>query len=208
MTKRLAIGVLLLCLPLFSGCSGRREVAAVPLVIREEVPTYLTEPTPAPMEGLAYYTQSLLALWPDKALVGSCVAGVVSLFGGDVYLLWMLAVMMVADFAFGVADAARRRHFRCWMLWHGALKFLYYMAYIGIVDMVNASLSRSFGGVYMPFLNLFIVYLIITDAVSVIAHMQRLGIPVPDLLRRVLLRSKRKVERRVDEAVGGEDDAP
>lgn len=24
---------------------------------------------PAPMEGLAYYTQSLLALWPDKALV-------------------------------------------------------------------------------------------------------------------------------------------
>lgn len=57
------------------------------------------------------------------------------------------------------------------------------------------SLSRSFGGVYMPFLNLFIVYLIITDAVSVIAHMQRLGIPVPDLLRRVLVRSKRKVER-------------
>ena len=38
MTKRLAIGVLLLSLPLFSGCSGRREVAAVPLVIREEVP--------------------------------------------------------------------------------------------------------------------------------------------------------------------------
>ena len=122
-------------------------------------------------------------------------------------ICWMLAVMMVADFAFGVADAARRRHFRCRMLWHGALKFLYYMAYIGIVDMVNASLSRSFGGVYMPFLNLFIVYLIITDAVSVIAHMQRLGIPVPDLLRRVLLRSKRKVERRVDEAVGGDDDA-
>ena len=163
---------------------------------------------PAPLEGLDYYTQSLLALWPDKALVGSCVAGVVSLFGGDVYLLWMLAVMMVADFAFGVADAARRRHFRCRMLWHGALKFLYNMANIGIVDMVNASLSRSFGGFDMPFLNLFIVYLIITDAVSVIAHMQRLGIPVPDLLRRVLLRSKRKVERRVDEAVGGDDDAP
>ena len=33
---------------------------------------------PAPMEGLAYYTQSLLALWPEKAVIGSCVAGVVS----------------------------------------------------------------------------------------------------------------------------------
>ena len=42
---------------------------------------------PAPLEGFAYYTQSLLALWPEKAVIGSCVAGVVSLFGGDVYLL-------------------------------------------------------------------------------------------------------------------------
>ena len=46
------------------------------------------------------------------------------------------------------------------------------------------------------------------NVVDFAVHMQRLGIPVPDLLRRVLLRSKRKVERRVDEAVGGDDDAP
>ena len=163
---------------------------------------------PAPMEGLAYYTQRLLALWPEKAVIGSCVAGAVSLFGGDAYLLWMLGAMLVADFAFGLADAVRRRHFRCRMLAHGALKFPAYCLYLLIVGVVNASLSRSFGGFDMPLLNLFIAYLIITDAVSVIAHMQRLGIPVPDLLRRVLLRSKRKVERRVDEAVGGEDDAP
>ena len=155
---------------------------------------------PAPLEGLAYYTQSLLALWPEKAVIGSCVAGA--------YLLWMLGAMLVADFAFGLADAVRRRHFRCRMLAHGALKFPAYCLYLLIVGVVNASLSRSFGGFDMPLLNLFIAYLIITDAVSVIAHMQRLGIPVPDLLRRVLLRSKRKVERRVDEAVGGEDDAP
>ncbi len=136
---------------------------------------------PAPLEGLAYYTQSLLALWPEKAVIGSCVAGAVSLFGGDAYLLWMLGAMLVADFAFGLADAVRRRHFRCRMLAHGALKFPAYCLYLLIVGVVNASLSRSFGGFDMPLLNLFIAYLIITDAVSVIAHMQRLGIPVPDL---------------------------
>ena len=27
---------------------------------------------PTPLEGLAYYTQSLLALWPEKAVIGSC----------------------------------------------------------------------------------------------------------------------------------------
>ena len=113
---------------------------------------------PAPLDGLAYYTQSLLALWPEKAVIGSCVAGVVSLFGGDAYLLWMLGAMLVADFAFGLADAVRRRHFRCRMLAHGALKFPAYCLYLLIVGVVNASLSRSFGGVDMPLLNLFIAY--------------------------------------------------
>lgn len=72
---------------------------------------------PAPLEGLAYYTQSLLALWPEKAVIGSCVAGVVSLFGGDAYLLWMLGAMLVADFAFGLADAVAAQAFPlpgCW----------------------------------------------------------------------------------------------
>lgn len=162
---------------------------------------------PAPFAGLDYYTQSLLALWPEKAVVGSFVAGAVAVVGGDAYLLWMLAGMLTADFAFGLADAIRRQHFRCRALAHGVLKFPAYCLYLLIVGVVNASLSRSFGGMEMPFLNLFIAYLIITDAVSVLAHMQRLGIPVPDLLRRVVMRSKRRVEQRVDEATGGPDDA-
>ena len=132
---------------------------------------------PAPLEGLAYYTQSLLAFWPEKAVIGSCVAGVVSLFGGAAYLLWMLGAMLVADFAFGLADAVRRRHFRCRMLAHGALKFPAYCLYLLIVGVVNASLSRSFGGFDMPLLNLFIAYLIITDAVSVMPTCSGLASP-------------------------------
>ncbi|MFQ8734850.1 MAG: hypothetical protein ACLSAH_01195 [Bilophila wadsworthia] len=95
---------------------------------------------PAPLEGLDYYTQSLLALWPEKAVIGSCVAGAVSLFGGDAYLLWMLGAMLVADFAFGLADAVRRRHFRCRMLAHGRSSSGHCL-YLLIVGVVNASLS-------------------------------------------------------------------
>ena len=161
---------------------------------------------PAPFAGLDYYTQSLLALWPEKAVIGSFLAGAAALVGADAYLLWMLAGMLTADFAFGLADAVRRRHFRCRILAHGVLKFPAYCLYLLIVGTVNASLSRSFG-IEMPLLNLFVAYLIITDAVSVMAHMQRLGIPVPELLRRLVVRSKRRVEQRVDDATGGPDDA-
>ena len=74
MTKRLAIGVLLLCLPLFSGCSGRREVAAVPLVIREEVPTYLTEPTPAPVLAGDTNLDLVGHVFDWQAALGACNA--------------------------------------------------------------------------------------------------------------------------------------
>ena len=161
---------------------------------------------PAPLEGLAYYTQSLLALWPEKAVIGSCVAGAVSLFAGDALLLWLLVSMLIADFAFGLADAVRRRHFRCRMLAHGALKFPAYCLYLLLVGVVNVSLSRSVG-LEMPFLNLFVAYLIMTDAVSVIGHMQRLGIPIPALLRRIVLRGRHRVERGVSRALEDDDAA-
>ena len=71
MTKRLAIGVLLLCLPLFS---GRREVAAVPLVIREEVPVYLTEPTPAPVLAGDTNLDLVGHVFDWQAALGACNA--------------------------------------------------------------------------------------------------------------------------------------
>ncbi|GAB7502271.1 hypothetical protein Bwad003_26560 [Bilophila wadsworthia] len=74
MTKRLVIGVLLLSLPLFSGCSGRREVAAVPLVIRDEVPAYLTEPTPAPVLAGDTNLDLVGHVFDWQAALGACNA--------------------------------------------------------------------------------------------------------------------------------------
>ena len=108
---------------------------------------------PALLEGLAYYTQSLLALWPEKAVIGSCVAGAVSLFGGMPICCGCLGPCWWPTLPL-LADAVRRRHFRCRMLAHGALKFPAYCLYLLIVGVVNASLSRSFGGFDMPLLNL------------------------------------------------------
>lgn len=157
---------------------------------------------PSPSEGIAYYTQSLVAMWPEKAAVSSFLTGVVALFDGDAFILWLLVGMMAADFLFGFADAARRRHIRCRTMGRGVLKFVYYMSYIGLVGVVNASLSRSFG-IHVPLLNLFMSYLIITDTISVMAYMRRLGIPVPGLLLRIVARSRSRIERDVSKTLDG-----
>ena len=60
--------------PLFSGCSGRREVAAVPLVIREEVPTYLTKPTPAPVLAGDTNLDLVGHVFDWQAALGACNA--------------------------------------------------------------------------------------------------------------------------------------
>ena len=56
------------------GCSGRREVAAVPLVIREEVPVYLTEPTPAPVLAGDTNLDLVGHVFDWQAALGACNA--------------------------------------------------------------------------------------------------------------------------------------
>lgn len=155
---------------------------------------------PSPWEGLSYYTQSIVVLWPEKAVISSFLTGIVALFGGDAFIMWLLLSVMCADFLLGFTDAARRKHIRCRAMGRGALKFVYYFSYIGLVGVVNVSLSRSFG-IHVPLLDMFMSYLIITDTISVMAHMQRLGIPVPALLRRIVVRSRDKIERGVSETL-------
>lgn len=150
-----------------------------------------------PWEGIVYYTQSIAAMWAEKAVISTLIAGFVSLFGGDAVLIWLLIVMWLTDFAFGLAEAIRRGHFRCRVLTRGVLKFPTYCLYLLLVGVVNVSLSRALG-LQLPILDLFVAYLVVTDAVSVMGHMIRLGMPVPLLLRRIVLRGQAGIERKVE----------
>ena len=53
-------------------------------------------------------------------------------------------------------------------------------------------------GISLPLLDMFCAYLLATDAVSVMGHMIRLGLPVPRTLRRVILRGQAKIQRSVE----------
>ncbi len=161
--------------------------------------------TVGPWEGLVYYTHSLAAFWAKKMCFSGIITVGVALCGGDALLLWLMAALWAADFAFGLSVAIRRRRFRCRMLARGVLKAPAYCLYLLLVGVVQVALTRSIGA-DVPLLNMFVAYLIMTDAVSVMAHMQVLGLPVPGLLRRVLFRGRRHLEKTVDRALGcGED---
>lgn len=156
--------------------------------------------TVSPWEGLAYYTQSLAAFWAEKVCLSGLVTAFVALCGGDAVLLWCMLALWLVDFALGLSVALKRGRFRCRRLACGVLKIPAYCLYLLLVGVVNLALTRSIG-VDVPLLNGFVAYLIVTDAVSVTKNMQLLGLPIPPPLRRIIVKSKEKIEKTVDEAL-------
>lgn len=157
-----------------------------------------------PASYAAISWMKLSELWALKSSISAFVAAGCAFIGADTVLVWLLLLAMSADFILGVSDAVHRRHFRCRALERGSLKIVYYCAYLGVVGLVNASLSRACH-MELPLLNLFTAYLTLTEAVSITAHMQALGWPVPALLLRLVSGSRKQIEKRVDTVMPDEN---
>jgi toxin secretion/phage lysis holin len=142
---------------------------------------------------------ALLELWEMKAVCGATFATICAGAGCDYVLVLTLWLAMFCDFLFGVADACKRRHFRCRTMERGAQKLVWYFIYMGLVWMVNVAISHSVG-FDSPLLNWFLAYLTLTEAVSIVAHLKSLGVPIPPLLLYIVNRSKKGVEEKVEQA--------
>ena len=152
-----------------------------------------------PWEGFVYTSRSLLELLPEKAACGAVLAWVSGALGADPILVLLTLAALVADFLLGFGEALRRGHFRCRALARGAAKLPCYCVYIILVWWVDVALSRA-AGLQLPLVKFFLAYLILTDTLSILGHLQRLGWRVPRILRTVAANSRLKVERAAEQA--------
>jgi|GEM_PF-1399903 len=148
----------------------------------------------------SYYAQALVALWPVKA----ALAAVAAWLSAEPGLLYWLTSMWCADLAFGLFEAFRRGKFSCRMLKRGGMKIPAYCLCITLVAAVDACMEMAFG-VSVPLLEGFLAYLVAQESVSVMGHMIRLGLPVPPMVRRILLHGKRTVEKKLDDVLDDKD---
>lgn len=142
----------------------------------------------------AHYTEALVTLWPAKA----AIAVVATWLATEPALLYWLVAMWAADLIFGLVEAFKRSKFSCRVLKRGALKIPAYCLYVVLVAAVDACIELAFH-MSLPILEAFISYLVAQESVSVMRHMIRLGMPVPPMVRRILLHGKHKIERQVDD---------
>ena len=157
--------------------------------------------TPSHIQSAYYYLHELFCSWQLKGVIASVAA----FFGTEEALFMWLIGMMCADLFFGLAEAFKRNRFSCRMLGRGILKFPCYCLYIVLVGAVDSSISLSIG-MNNPLLELFVAYLIATDAVSVMGHMIRCGLPVPQKLRKIILHAQTRIDKEIETLGDGDSE--
>lgn len=146
------------------------------------------------IQGFLYYLQALFVGWPIKTVFASIAA----FFGTEQILFIWLFVMLAADLGFGLVESIMRKRFSCKVLARGVVKIPAYCLYIFLVGAMDMTVEKAIH-LNMPFLELFIAYLVSCDAVSVMGHAIRLGMPMPKRIRRVILHTQLKVEGQLND---------
>ena len=148
------------------------------------------------MYNFPYYFEQLIDCWPEKLTFGAICGTLSSAFGGDVFLWGSCFGMLTADLVLGLWSAFSTGRFSYVILERGIIKFPAYAVYIILASVLQRTVSQAFGAV-VPLLDMFLAYLVFTDAISVLRHLKELGLPVPPLLEAIAQRGRKKIEEKV-----------
>lgn len=145
------------------------------------------------IQGFAYSTQSLFESWFEKLSLSAGIGAVVGFFRIDIVLVYAMFAMMTADYVLGWMDAKKAGTWDIRVARHGCIKFVSYFLWVLLVCVVNMTLSRVFQ-CNLPFIHLFVGWIVLCDAGSVMRHLENLGFKVPSLLFLITKRGKRQLE--------------
>ena len=153
-----------------------------------------------PLDGFVQTWASIWSAWQVKAGVGTIIASFCSLFGMDERIFTMLCIAVFADFLCGVGEALKRHRFRCRAVYFGMTKVFWLIVYIGIVGLINQSLSIALD-YRLSLLNLFVSYLIASDCISITGHLQGMGVKIPPLLIYIVNFASKLTKKKVEEVL-------
>lgn len=152
----------------------------------------------APWDGFWETLVSIWTAWEVKAAFATVFMSFCAFLDIDERMVQFLCAAVIGDFIAGMAEAFKRKRFRCRAVLFGVQKVFWYSIYVCVVGLLNSALSRSMG-MRIPLIDLFTTYLIASDCISIIGHLNGMGVPVPPLLisiaRRVRVVSVRKTKK-------------
>jgi len=128
------------------------------------------------------YLDKLRFHFSIRSIFSSLIYGILWLLGGINDAIIGLFILMILDFFFGFILAIKEHKVCSLKLRSGAIKFLVYFIIIITANLVDKAIStihwfKVFDLVEMK--NLAVLYLCVTEAISILENMIKLGIPIP-----------------------------
>lgn len=152
------------------------------------------------MQEIQHYATQLSELWQEKIVLSAAAGTIATLFGIDVAMLLCVSILMVIDLWLGLLCAWLVNDVSLGKLRRGAMKFFAYYLSMFLVGLINGYISSSLG-IVLPIQNLYVTYLIATEAVSIMGHCSMLGMPFPPLFQKIINGYRDKVEHTVENII-------
>lgn len=128
-----------------------------------------------------------------------------SIFGADTLLVLLFFALVWLDLAFGLILIVKKREFTYTAIGRGLIKLPIYCLYLFLVGSVAISIQRSMQ-ISIPLLNLFVSYMVASEAFVIISQLRLLKIYVPPLFLLLVRGVKKKTEAMVRKVLSIEED--
>ncbi len=145
------------------------------------------------LESSIFMLSDLMNGWAGKISFSAAITFVCEMFHVDYGLAVLCFCMLTADMVLRLIALAKRPKNLAKGLKKAIPRYIFYMLFIVMAWTVEFSIMRAIH-IEIPFVDIVVAYLILTDCASVIEHLIHLGVPVPTLISMAVLGSRRKLE--------------
>lgn len=157
------------------------------------------------IEATFVMLSDLTSGWFGKISFGATIAFACDMFHVDYGLAIMCFCMLTADMMLRLIALAKRPKNLAKGLKKAIPRYVFYMLFIVMAWSVEFSVMRALH-IDIPFVDIVVAYLILTDCASVIEHLVHLGVPVPRLISMAVLGSREKIEKTTRQTLDIEDE--
>lgn len=153
--------------------------------------------------NIQYYLEQLMFGMGFKAIISAILLFFTDFLYGDTVVLGIYFAVVAIDLALGLARACLYGVFRYKILLHWVYKVFTHIFLVVLLGLVCHSMHNTVG-LILPVVNWLLLCCTITETVSIIYNLKRLGCPVPAIVDKVLTVIRKNAARKIASAM----DAP
>ena len=134
-------------------------------------------------EWFSYYCNRIMDGFVCKSVGSLLISFFLYIFGQITDVVYVLIIFMVIDTCFGFFGAVKHKNVRSEKLRQGVVKWILYFVFIVLANCLDKLVKFPFTTSLRSFV---LMYLCITEAISIVEHLQAYGLDVPSKITKIL----------------------